>query len=139
MATQFHEDLTRDQTEKAPSERSFGLLFAGVFALIALYPLIGGGPARWWALGIAALFGVLAAAWPRALAPLNKIWMGIGKLMHRIVSPVVLGLLYLVAVVPTGLMLRLKGSDPLRLKRDATAKSYWIAREDAPASFKNQF
>lgn len=139
MATQFHEDLTRYQTKKAPSERSFGLLFAAVFALIALYPLIGGGPARWWALGVAALLGMLALVWPRALAPLNKIWMGIGKVMHHIFSPVVLGLLYLLAVVPTGLMLRLKGSDPLRLKRDAAARSYWIAREDAPASFKNQF
>lgn len=139
MASQFHEDLTRDQGEQRASERSFGLLFAFVFAVIALYPLIDGGAVRLWSIALAAAFGVLALAWPRALKPLNKVWMGIGKVMHHIVSPVVLGLLYVVAVVPTGLMLRLRGADPLRLKRDAAAKSYWIAREDAPSSFKNQF
>jgi predicted membrane metal-binding protein len=139
MASQFHEDLTREQTEQGASERSFGLLFAVVFGVIALYPLLSGGAIRVWAIAASVTFAVAALALPRILAPLNKVWMSIGKLMHRVVSPVILGLLYLVAVVPTGLVLRMKGADPLRLKRDAAAKSYWIAREDAPASFKNQF
>lgn len=139
MATQLHEDLSRDQSEPQASERSFGLLFAFVFAVAAFYPLLKGGEVRAWAIAVAVAFGLLALVLPRALRPLNKIWMGIGKVMHRIVSPVILGFLYLVAVVPTGLILRIKGSDPLRLKRDAAAKSYWTAREDAPASFKNQF
>ena len=139
MASQLHEDFSRDQTEKSASERSFGLLFAVVFGAIALYPLIDGGEARAWAVALAAAFGLLALVLPRALRPLNKLWMGIGKLMHRIVSPGVLGLLSLVGVGPTGLALRLTGADPLRLKRDAAAKSYWIARDEPPGSFKNQF
>lgn len=143
MTSQFHEDLNRDgDNEPRASERSFGLVFTAVFVLVGLTPLLKGHDVRWWALIVALAFGILAFAAPRLLAPLNRIWMAFGKLLHRIVSPVVLGLLYCVAVVPTGLILRIKGSDPLRLKRDPAAKSYWLPRTPpgpATGSFKNQF
>jgi len=134
-----HEDLRRDSAEPTASDRSVGLVFAAVFALVALLPLMSGAAPRWWALIVAIVFVLLAFIVPRVLHPLNRVWMAFGKLLHRIVSPVVLGFLYVVAVVPTGLYLRLRGADPLRLKRDPAAKSYWIPRTDAPASFKNQF
>jgi predicted membrane metal-binding protein len=139
MSIQLHEELRRDESEQRASEKSFGVVFTVVFAAIGLWPLLDGGTARWWALAIAVVFFALAFIAPRVLAPLNTIWMAIGKLLHRIVSPVMLGLLYTLAVVPTGLYLRLTGADPLRLKRDPAARSYWLAREDGPSSFKNQF
>lgn len=142
MTAQFHEVYRRAGAEPSASERSFGLLFTAVFALIALWPVLAGGGVRWWAMGLAAATCVLAVAAPKLLAPFNRAWTGLGKILHRIVSPLVLGVLFLVAVVPTGLYLRITGADPLRLKRDRDAKTYWLVR-DPPGpdvtSFKNQF
>ena len=78
----------------------------------------------------------------KALAPLNKWWTKLGVLLYRIVSPVVLGLLFYLTVTPIALLLRLLGKDPLRLRRDPDGASYWIDRTPpgpAPESMKNQF
>ncbi len=139
MTAALQEADRRDDAEPRASERSFGLVFTVVFAAIGLWPLIGGNPLRWWAIGIAAVFFILAFVAPKILAPLNTVWMGVGKVMHKVVSPLVLGLLYAVAVIPTGWFLRLRGLDPLRLKRDPSAKTYWVTRNGEPSSFKNQF
>ncbi len=139
MNQPFHEDFRRDSDDARPTERSFGLVFTGVFALVGLLPLLKAHEPRWWGLGLAALFLILAFAAPRLLAPLNRLWMAFGKILHRVVSPVVLGALFVLAVVPTALILRLKGSDPLRLKFDKTAPTYWLKRDSGMTSFKNQF
>ncbi len=140
MTDQFHEDFRREGGEPRASERSFGLVFTGAFALIGLLPLLNSHPIRWWALGVAVLFAALAFLAPRLLAPLNRVWTLIGKLLHRVVSPLALGLLYAIAVVPTGWFLRARGLDPLRLKYDPAAQTYWVTRRNAEAvSFKNQF
>lgn len=110
------------------SDRAFGFVFA--FALIAIgaWPLLGDREVRWWALAIAAAFAVLAIARPATLRPLNRGWMQFGLLLGRIVSPVVLFVVYCFAVVPTGLLMRLASKDPLRRRLDARAGSYWIHR-----------
>jgi len=124
------------------SERGFGIVFAVVFLLLALFPLLGGGTPFYWAFGLAAAFLLLAFVWPRALAPLNLVWFKFGLLLHRIVSPVIMTLLYFVAVTPTGLVMRLFGKNLLRLRKPAKATSYWIERRPPgpePASLRNQF
>ena len=73
MTDQTHEDFRREGDEPRASERSFGLVFAGVFALVGLLPLLNGHAVRWWALGVAAAFAALAFVAPRALAPLNRV------------------------------------------------------------------
>ena len=76
------------------------------------------------------------------LGPLNKAWLAFGALLHSIVSPVVMGVLFLGAVLPTGLMLRLFGRDGLRLKREPSRTSYWIDRTPPgpePESLRQQF
>lgn len=110
------------------SDRAFGIVFAVVFAVIAAWPLLKDGSVRLWSAGVAGGFLVLALAIPKVLAPLNRLWMAFGLLLGRIVSPIVLFLVYVIAVVPTGLIMRLSGKDPLNRRFDAAAKSYWILR-----------
>ncbi|MCA1907020.1 MAG: SxtJ family membrane protein [Magnetospirillum sp.] len=124
------------------SERSFGLVFAAVFAIIALWPLKSGGDPRLWAVGVASAFLVVAVVAPKALKPLNLVWFKFGLLLHKVMTPLIMGLLFFVTVTPIGLLMRATGKDPMRLKRDPAATSYWITRDPpgpAPASMKNQF
>jgi hypothetical protein len=139
---QTHESFDRKHAVASSSDRSFGLVFAGFFALVAGWRFWKGqGDSLWW-LGAAALFALLAFAWTAPLAPLNRVWTRLGQLLHAIVNPVLMGLVYAVAIVPMGLFLRLLGKDLLRLRREPAAVSYWIPRA-APGSerdsMKDQF
>jgi hypothetical protein len=123
------ENLDRNEAVQASSDRSFGIVFTVVFALIALYPLIHGEPLRLWAMAVAAAFMAAALIRPQLLAPLNKLWFRFGMLLHRIVSPVAMGIIFFGAIMPMGLAMRALGKRPLRLDLDPNAKSYWIPRE----------
>ena len=112
-----HEHTQKHITEiKASSDRAFGVVFSAVFALTALYPLLGGGAARIWSLIASGIFLLLALVVPGILDPANRLWMKFGELLHCIVSPVALGIVFYLAVLPTGLLVRLFGKDPLRLR-----------------------
>ncbi len=137
-----HERLVSEDEVRGSSDRAFGLVFTAVFAIVGLWPLAGGGPLRIWALGVAAAFLAAAAIRPKILAPLNRIWTGIGLFLHRIANFVVLTLMFYLVITPTGLMLRLFGKDPLRLRLEPGARSYWIERRPpgpAPETIKQQF
>ena len=137
-----HEDLNRIQTVEGSSDRAFGLVFAGVFLLVAGWPLFSGETPRWWALGIAAAFVLIAMLKPALLAGLNRQWIKLGLLLGKVVSPVALGILFYCVIAPIGLLVRLSGKDPLRLKLDSGSNSYWIPRKPPgppPDSMTNQF
>jgi hypothetical protein len=124
------------------SERSFGIVFACVFALIGCVPWLLGHGWRLWALAIAAIFLAVALIYPRLLTPLNYVWFKFGLALHHIVNPIIMGLIFFGAVLPTGLMVRLFGKDLLRLKRDPQATSYWIERDPpgpGPDTMTRQF
>lgn len=138
----FHEQFNRDDGVKAGSERAFGLVFAAVFALIGFLPLFSTGTIRLWALIVAVAFLAAALLAPGILKPLNRVWFGFGMLLHKIVSPLVMALLFFTTVTPVALLMRLFGKDPLRLKFDRDAKSYWIERVPpgpSPESMRRQF
>jgi len=112
------------------SERSFGITFAALFALIGFWPvLFRSEMPRWWALAVGIAFLLSALTAPRLLGPLNILWFKFGLLLHHIVNPVLMALIYFSAFVPTGLMLRMARKDLLRLEWDPAAKSYWITRD----------
>ena len=106
------------------SDRSFGLVMAAFFAIVALLPLLHGplSSIRWWALAVAAVFLVARLAVDRAAAPAQSLWLKLGLLLSKVVSPIVLMLLFYVTVTPIGLLMRATGKDPLRLRRDARGK-----------------
>jgi hypothetical protein len=137
-----HENLAREQDVEGSSDRSFGIVFAVVFLIVAAWPLLAGGTVRWWSCFVAALFAAVAILKPALLAGMNRQWMKLGLLLGKIVSPIALGLLFYGVIAPIGFALRLAGKDPLRLKYDREADSYWIRREPPgppPDSMTNQF
>ena len=127
---------------QSSTDRSFGFVFAAVFLIVALYPLVSSQAVRPWAMVVAGVFLVLALFIPKVLGPANRMWTKFGLLLHNVVSPLALGILFFLVVTPTGLLMRIFGKDPLRLRFDAAADSYWIKRTppgpDAE-SLKNQF
>jgi predicted membrane metal-binding protein len=136
------ENAAREERIEGSSDRRFGLLFAAIFTGLALWPLIRGEKIRFWALSVGAVFMVLALAWPRALSWINREWMRFGLLLNRIVSPVAIGVVYYLTLVPMGLLMRACGKNPLRLKFDRAAASYWIQRVPPgpdPKTMNDQF
>ena len=142
MSGSMHEDLSRAAKVTGGSDRSFGLVFGGFFALIALVPLIRGGAVHWWAIALAAAFLAVAMVRPALLAPANRAWMRFALLLSKIVNPIMMGLVFFLAVTPVALIMRMRGKDPLRLRFDRGAQSYWIERTPpgpAPDSMPRQF
>ena len=141
MAQLTHESFVRDEVTAPGSDRTFGLVMAGALAVLALFNGWHHGRLWPWMLLAAALFLIAGLLRPFLLHPLNRLWMVLGLLLHRIVNPVVMGLLFYGTILPTGVVMRLRGWDPLRLKRDPASESYWIARTPGPQpeTMKDQF
>ncbi len=128
--------------QKIASSRSFGLLLTAVLlAAVALSASSHGHAYPYWAASATVLL-VISLALPRVLAPLKRLWLKFASLLHSIVSPLILGAVYLLVFIPIGALIRLFGKDLLSLKRDRSAASYWIERAaggPAPESLKDQF
>jgi hypothetical protein len=134
--------MSRREDVVGSSDRGFGYVFAAVFLLLATLKLWQGSPFGYGWLTLSAIFATAAAIRPGLLAPLNRLWLKIGLLLHRVVTPVIMGLLFYLVITPMGLIMRLRGTDFLRLRRDPRARSYWIERTPPgppPGSMKNQF
>jgi hypothetical protein len=125
-----------------PSNRSFGRLFTIVCALLAGWAWWHASSAYIWLAAASVLFALVTWARPEWLAPINRAWMGLAYLLNKIVSPIVLGVLYYGLVTPMGVAMRLSGKDPMRRRFDSAARSYWIERQPPgppPDSLREQF
>ena len=124
--------------DKISSNRSFGILFSIVFAIIAFWPTINGNPLRLWSIPISVIFLVLGLLNSKLLNPLNIVWVKFGELLGRIIAPVVMAIIYFIIVTPIGLFMRLIGKDLLNIKF-SKSNTYWIKREKKISSMKKQF
>jgi hypothetical protein len=143
-ASGMHEQFDKRDDVKAPSESSFGITFAVVFAVLAAFSYWHRGvtPTLHVTAGISAVFALFTLAAPRMLRPLNLIWLKFGLLLHKIVNPVIMGLLFFGVFAPMGFAMRLFGVDFLRTKPKAASESHWIVKGDdsiPDSSMKNQF
>ncbi|MEM6678959.1 MAG: SxtJ family membrane protein [Pseudomonadota bacterium] len=127
---------------KMGSERSFGLVFAVVFLIIALFPLPWGGSIRWWALAIAAILLAIGYLKPRILAVPNRLWFRFGLLLNKVMSPIIMGIVFFGTVTPIGLIRRMRNPDPLNNSFDPACESYWSgtsATDESQTSMRKQF
>lgn len=144
MSSSLHEDLNRAEEVQGGGDRAFGLTVGGILLAIAVWRVVFGdlGWIEWLLIAIGGLLVGFGAIAPKMLAPLNRLWTKLGLLLAKVVSPIALGLIYGLAVVPTGLILRLMGKDLLHLRTDPAAASYWIRRDPPgphPTTMAQQF
>ena len=123
---------------KISSNRSFGIVFFIVFILIAFYPLINQGEIRIWSVLISLLFLILGIINSKILTPLNKVWFKFGILLGKIISPIVMGLIFFLVVTPIAFLMRMLKKDLLNLKFSKN-NSYWVEKTDSKSTMKNQF
>lgn len=136
-----HESLEHRDNEAVGSDRSFGLVFAAVFALVGLFKLWRGGDLAWVWLAAAGAMLAVAVLRPGVLRLFNRLWFQFGKLLARVVNPVIMGVLLFGVITPIGGVMRLCGCRPLSLTFDPAAKSYWVDRTAGPkrGSLRNPF
>ncbi|MFN0085081.1 MAG: SxtJ family membrane protein [Blastocatellia bacterium] len=124
-------------------EREFGLLVGAV--------LIGLG--SWWTyrnhwrtaatafLAIGAVLVLFGLLFPKALALPNRAWMGLAGLMAMVTTPILLGLIFFLVIMPIGVIKRATGWDPLR-RRAPSSPSYWTPynpRQRDPRHFEKMY
>ena len=124
--------------DKISSNRSFGILFCIVFAIIAVWPIFNDGALRIWPIPISLIFLILGLFKSKLLNPLNIVWVKFGELLGRIIAPLVMAIIYFIIVTPIGLFMRLIGKDLLNIKFTKNS-SYWIKRKKNISSMKRQF
>jgi len=123
---------------KISSNKSFGIVFFTFFLIIALWPLINGGNIRIWSLVVSIVFLILGIINSKILTPLNILWFKFGLFLGKVVSPIVMGIIFFFVVTPTGIIMRLIGKDLLNLKKN-NSNTYWIEKNNENSSMKNQF
>ena len=130
--------MTNNTKIKLPSNRSFGIVFFIVFFLVSLYPLINDKDIRVWSFILSLLFLLLGIKNSNILTPFNIMWLKFGLLLGKIVSPIIMGVVFFLVVTPTGFIMRLFKKDLLNLKYN-NFKSYWLNKKGPKSKMKNQF
>lgn len=139
MRTNFHEHYEGSEAGP-PSERATGMLFAAVAMIVAVLwrnsPIV-----PWAAFGIATIFAAVSLVAPNFLKPINMLWFQFGRLLHRIINPLVMLAVFATVFVPVGAIMR-PWWDPLRSRRNTKGSTYWIERDvsgGSDGSMTNQF
>ncbi|WBU53904.1 SxtJ family membrane protein [Paracoccus sp. SCSIO 75233] len=132
-------DRQQNVDVKMGSERNFGFVFCSIMTIIALWPVMSGNGPRIWLLLMAALLLAVTLVAPHLLRPLNRLWFRFGLLLGAIVAPIVMALVYFLAFLPIGVLLRIMGKDLLSTRLDPDQTSYWIERKEPPGSMERQF
>ena len=123
---------------KIGSNKSFGIVFFIVFLIISIYPMLGGDSLRVWSLAISIIFLILGLLNSKILSPLNKLWFKFGIFLGKIISPIIMGIIFFFVVTPIGYLMRLFKKDVLSLKFNDN-KSYWVEKNGPKSKMKNQF
>ena len=123
---------------KISSNKSFGIVFFVVFLLIAFYPLTNQDDVRIWSIIVSLIFLVLGLLNSKLLSPLNKFWFKFGIFLGKIVSPLVMGLIFFFVITPIGILMKIFKKDLFNLKYN-NDNSYWIEKNEPKSKMKNQF
>jgi hypothetical protein len=123
---------------KIGTNKSFGIVFFIFFLIVSIFPLFNDERIRIWSLIIAIIFLILGLLNSKILTPLNKIWFRFGILLGKIISPIVMGIIFFFMVTPISLIMKFFGKDILNIKKNKK-KTYWIKKTELKSKMKNQF
>mgnify|MGYP001023485822 FL=1 len=124
--------------KKKNTNRSFGILFFIVFSIISIWPILSGNELRLWSFIVAIIFLIMGITKSRFLTPFNIAWIKFGELLGVIISPLIMGLVYFLVVLPIGILMRVLGKDLLSLKFNKNIETYWNKKK-LKTNFNKQF
>ena len=124
--------------KKKNTNRSFGIFFFIVFSIISIWPILSGNELRLWSFIVAIIFLIMGITKSRFLTPFNIAWIKFGELLGVIISPLIMGLVYFLVVLPIGILMRVLGKDLLSLKFNKNIETYWNKKE-LKTNFNKQF
>ena len=124
---------------KLPSNKNFGIVFFIVFLIISIYPLLNGYEIRLWSLFLSVIILILGLANSKFLTPFNKLWFKFGIFLGKLISPLVMGLIFFVVVTPIAVLMRILKKDLLNLNFNGKIDTYWIDKTGPKSKMKNQF
>lgn len=142
MDKAYHQNPNNPTVLKTSSNRSVGFVFTIFFTLVGLWPYPQHGYFRAWAFYVAAALLIVSLVKPKLLTPINRFWTALGLVLHKIISPVILGIIFWGIFTPIGSVMRMLGKDFLNLNLGSKQNSYWIKRNPpgpAPDTMSNQF
>ena len=122
---------------KKKNNITFGILFFILFFIIGLWPLTSSGAIRIWSIILSLIFLIITIIKPNLFTFLNKLWVKFGIILGKIISPIIMSLIFFFVVTPIGMLVKILRKDVMGLKRGKS--SYWINREDKLQSMKKQF
>ena len=123
---------------KIGTNKSFGIVFFLFFSIVSVFPLFKDGNIRIWSLIIAIIFLILGMLDSKFLTPLNKIWFKFGIFLGKIVSPVIMGVIFFFVVTPIAFLMKILKKDLLNLRYN-NDKSYWIEKSGPKSRMEDQF
>jgi len=137
----LHEDYEREIHGRGPSDRNFGGVFTAAFLFFGLSPLRHHGSVRLWCLALSGALFVITLIRPTLLHAPNLIWTRCGRLLGRVVNPILMVLLFYLVFTPVAIVLRWRGKDLLHLAAGKNSNTYWIPRSAAEdqSDMRNQF
>ena len=128
----------RNNNIKISTNKSFGIVFFIFFFVIAIFPKLNDENIRIWSLIISIIFLILGLLNSRALTPLNKLWFKFGIFLGKVISPIILGIIFFLVVTPIGLLMKIFKKDVLNLRYNDN-NSYWIEKNGPKSKMRNQF
>lgn len=136
----MHESFNlKDAAHQGSSDKSFGLIFAVFFLIAFTFLLLKYGSIYWSLFIVSGVFFVMSFVASKLLSPLHRLWLRLGELLHKIVSPVIFAVIYFLLITPISLLKRIVSGASLELKFNKDVKSYWIVREPLAPSSSNMF
>ncbi len=108
--------------------REFGIVTGAIIAILfgLFFPWLFDRAWPVWPWITAALLAAWGIIAPRSMRALYRLWMGFGLFMSKIMTPLVLGILYYVLFTPMAVVMRLAGRDALSRKFQPNAESYRV-------------
>ena len=124
---------------KNPSEKNFGIVFSLIFFIISLYLYFVYDKIYYQLFALSIIFLLASVLFSKILIIPNKIWVKFGNILNRIISPIIMFIIYFFVITPIGLMMKILGKDLLNQKINIQKKSYWTLKNNSSSSIKDQF
>ena len=127
---------------KLPSNKKFGIFLICIFLLVLFFLnnnlsnlLI------YFFIFLIISLSIILVTKESLLLPLNKLWMTIGIILGKLISPIIIGAIFFLILSPLAILFKIIGRDELNLKKNKFQTNWKLTKDtkNYKKFFRNQF